>query len=406
VQTGFLQPLWRELVWTMKTCQHRPQDKLQDLLVSILAGQHAVYHINTHVRPDLTLARSWGRQRFAEQSTVADVLDSLSPEQVAQLRRGSQLLFQQHSRTTHHDYSRGYLLLDVDPTGLPAARRAQGSRKGYFAGKRNQYGRQLARVSVPTYHETLCSVLYPGNQAHSTLLKPSMHVVEDLLGPDRQQPHQTIVRIDAGLGTDANLNWLLWRDYQVLAKGFSASRARAFAGRLTDSAWIADPPRRRWIALAPKPPRFARRIRIFVLRWQAKQGLRHGSLLCTLPDLEPLSAWRLHDGRGAVEVEIKADKQGLRLPRRRKHSFPAQEALILLTDVAHNLLSWVHHWTLEETPFDDFGTQRMVDELLTIPGRIEFKGGRLHKVALLETHPYADPMRLILEKLLDHFDSP
>ena len=145
---------------------------------------------------------------------------------------------------------------------------------------------------------------------------------------------------------------------------------------------------------------------VFALRWQGQKGIRHGTLLSTLFELEPLPTWRLHDGRGAIEIEIKADKQGLRVPKRRKKSFTAQEGLIMLTDLAHNILSWTHHWVLENSPFADFGAQRMVDELMCIPGRVEIMGGKLEKVALLETHPYADSMRLILGKLLDFFDVP
>ena len=107
-----------------------------------------------------------------------------------------------------------------------------------------------------------------------------------------------------------------------------------------------------------------------------------------------------------MEIEIKADKQGLRVPKRRKKSFRAQEGLVLLTDLAHNILSWMHHWVLKDSLFTDFGTKRIVDELMCIPGRVEFMDGKLHKVALLETHPYADDMRLVLKELLDFFENP
>ena len=36
--TGFLQPVWDEIDWAMKTIRHVPTEKLQDMLVSILAG--------------------------------------------------------------------------------------------------------------------------------------------------------------------------------------------------------------------------------------------------------------------------------------------------------------------------------------------------------------------------------
>ncbi len=101
-----------------------------------------------------------------------------------------------------------------------------------------------------------------------------------------------------------------------------------------------------------------------------------------------------------MEVEIRADKQGLNLPRRRKHHLGAQMLLILLTDVAHNLLSWLHAAILADGPCADFGTLRLVQDLLCIPGRLEYEGAELHKVALLDTHPYAAIVAAALTELL------
>jgi hypothetical protein len=296
-------------------------------------------------------------------------------------------------------------MLDIDLTGLQASKRAEGSCKGYFAGERNQYGRQLVRVSVPTYHETILSRLYPGNQGGSPLLKPAVTHVQAFLNLESEQRQRTILRTDAGLGTDDNVKWSLWAQYQILMKGYSGSRARSFAELLSEADWHKAPANGdRWIARAPKPLRFGKRLNVFVLRWPGKQRMHYGTLLSSLIQLSPDSTWALYDGRGAAEIEIKADKQGLRLPKRRKKSFAAQEGLILLTDLAHNILSWVHHWVLEKTSFADFGTERIVDELLCIPGQVEFMEGKLHKVALLKSHPYADEMRLILQNLLHFFE--
>jgi len=390
----------------MKVLQHRPQEKLQDMLVSILAGNETVAQINTRLRPDLTLSAAWQRPQFAEQSTIAKTLDALGLSQLQQLRQGSQTLFRQYSQTMRHNFAQHWLMLDVDATGLLASRQAEGSRKGYIAGAINRYGRQLARLSVPTYHENLYSELYSGNQQAVTMLKPAITTAQTFLGLTPEQRQRTIIRSDASLGTDGNVNWLLWLGYQVLMKGFSGRRAVSLAHKLDQTAWWEDALRQRWIAWAPDAPRFGRRINLFALRWQGKDKLRYGTLLSTLLPLDPLATLRLHDGRGAMEIEIRADKQGLRLPKRRKKSFNAQEGLALLTDLAHNILAWTHHWVLEDGPFAAFGTKRMVDELMCIPGRVEMLDGRLQKVALLQTHPYAPDMRLALGKLLAFFDNP
>ncbi|MEJ2706554.1 MAG: transposase [Anaerolineales bacterium] len=405
-RTGFLKPYWSQIQCRMKTREHEPVEKLQDLLVSILAGNESVSQINTHIRPDQPLADCWGRDCFAEQSSVARTLDALTGEQVEQLQQANLDLVRQYSRTWKHDFKQGYLLLDIDPTFLPASRLAEGSRKSYTAGKKNQYGRQWVRIGAPTYHETLCSLLFPGNQQGCTTLKPAVRVIQDFLGLSQQQIQRTILRSDASLGTDGNINWLLWSGYQVLMKGFSGSRAVSQAKRVQEQDWLADPQRKRWIARAPDPPRFAKRTRVFSLRWKNKADLRYGTLISSLIDLGPLSTLRLHDGRGAIEVEIKADKQGLKATKRRKKSLAAQTGLILLTDLAHNLLSWTHHWVLEGGPFDSFGAKRMVEELLGMPGRIEVKGHQLQKVALPEKHPYAQEMRSVVLKLLDFFGNP
>ena len=141
-----------------------------------------------------------------------------------------------------------------------------------------------------------------------------------------------------------------------------------------------------------------------LLRWlDTKRKFAYATLLTTLP-YPVFSQWDLYDGRGAAEVEIRSDKSGLKLHRRRKHSLNAQEAWIVLTDVAHDLLAWLGPWMLAGSAFEAFGPKRLVYDLLNIPGQLFFKEDRLVKVALWKTHPYADDMRLCLHNLLKTFD--
>ena len=103
--------------------------------------------------------------------------------------------------------------------------------------------------------------------------------------------------------------------------------------------------------------------------------------------------------RGGAEVEqFRADKSGLYLSARRTRSFAAQKALILLTDLTHNLLSDFRHRALDDSRFARWGLKRIVRDLLAIPGRLRFENGQLKRIDLLSTHPYADELIPGLEK--------
>ena len=59
------------------------------------------------------------------------------------------------------------------------------------------------------------------------------------------------------------------------------------------------------------------------------------------PELVALSYAQLYDKRaGAIEIELKEDKQGFGLTKRRKKRAAAQQMVILLNTLAHNMLMW------------------------------------------------------------------
>ena len=100
-----------------------------------------------------------------------------------------------------------------------------------------------------------------------------------------------------------------------------------------------------------------------------------------------------YQDRGGAEVEqFRNDKGGLQLEARRKRSFPAQKALILLTDLAHNLLADFHRQALVGSAFEAFGLKRIVRDLLQIPGRLVFEHSQLKRIDLLASHPHAKPL--------------
>jgi hypothetical protein len=125
-----------ELDLPIKTIDHTPTEKLVTGLVLILAGGRALYQTNWLLRPNTRLACAWGQAEFAEQSTISDTFDALDPESLQGLQTAFATITRNWSQTCRHDFRRGDLTLDGDLTGLPASRHAEGSRKGYFAGKK------------------------------------------------------------------------------------------------------------------------------------------------------------------------------------------------------------------------------------------------------------------------------
>lgn len=136
-QHDFFAPLREQIQLEQKCLLYTPDDKLLTCLVSIMAGCHAISQINTRIRPDRALAQTWGLPYFAHQSTVARTLDRFTDVTVQQLREAISIIYSGKGQAIRHPYSQqGLLILDVDLTGLPASKHAQGSTKGYFSGKK------------------------------------------------------------------------------------------------------------------------------------------------------------------------------------------------------------------------------------------------------------------------------
>ena len=137
-ENDLLSPIFSRLHFTPPTHTRHPVAALIDLWVSILAGCRSVWQINTKIRPDLTLAGAWKRSRFAEQSTIARILDACQPTQVNQMREAVAALYRWIGQAPRHDPTNSPLMIDIDLTGMLAGRQAEGSQKGYFSGKKGR----------------------------------------------------------------------------------------------------------------------------------------------------------------------------------------------------------------------------------------------------------------------------
>src|SRR6266540_2954802 len=135
-QADVFAPLREHVQLGGKTILHEPHQKLLDVVVSVLADCASIKQINTRLRPDTALAAAWGRDRCTDQSTITRVLDAFTPLAVAQLRTAIEPIDRREGRALHHPFAQELLFLDIDLTGLPAGRHAEGSTKGYCSGEK------------------------------------------------------------------------------------------------------------------------------------------------------------------------------------------------------------------------------------------------------------------------------
>lgn len=393
-----------------KVLKHQPTDKLLDAFINILAGGGGLVETNTRVRPDKAIQRAFGRADCAEQSTISDTLNACDGENVHQMRAAISLILRQQGRCYGHNYAQEWQLLDIDMTGMPAGRQGEGVSKGYFAQAKNQRGRQLGRVLATRYEEVVVDRLYDGKRQLNKSLAELLTSAEAVLELTASQRRQTIVRVDGGGGQDDDINDMLNRGYQVLVKVKNWRRAAKLAASVT--LWYRDPKvTDREVGWVEQPHPYVQPTRQLALRKRKADG--HWSyhvLVFTLtddhlfwlaagrrPDNPPpeavlLTALHAYDRRGGgLETQNRGDKQGLGLARRNKHRFAAQEMLVLLAQLAHNLVIWTRNDLARVDPrLQKYGIQRTVRDALHISGRIYLTtNGRIERIALNERHPLA-----------------
>jgi hypothetical protein len=326
------------------------------------------------------------------------------------MRNAVTTILKQHSQSYCHEYASNWQLLDVDVTGMPAGRQGQGVTKGYFANQKNRRGRQLGRVLATWYEEIVVDRLYNGKRQLDSSLTELVTDAERMLDLDMDKRKRTILRIDGGGGDDANINWILERDYHLLVKVKNWRRAKKLADSVTR--WYPDPKvTDRQVGWVEAPHSYARPTRQLALRKRKANDIwSYHALVLTLTDemlfhlcnqampvsLEPsillLAALHAYDLRsGGVETQNRGDKQGLGLSRRNKHRFEAQEMLVLLAQIAHNLVIWTRNELAQVDPrLRKYGIQRTVRDVLQIPGCIHFDGnGNIELITLNQKHPLA-----------------
>jgi hypothetical protein len=405
-----------------KTVKYTPFDKLKDAFISILAGAHGLCEINTRLRADPALQHAFARTACADQSVVQDTLNACTTEQVTQLSQALTTIYRQHSQGYTHDYATSWQILDADLTGMPCGKKAAFASKGYFPQQRYRRGRQLGRVLASNYHEIVVDQLFNGTTYLRSALRPLITAAEQVLDLDHFKRARTIVRVDAGGGSVGEINWLLAQGYQVMAKDYSGQRAQKLAVSVTN--WVDDPRiegrQVGWVRAATSA--YVREVRRIAVRCRKKNGQWGvGVLISTLSPLEVvvltgqlptkvrddaavlLAYVYFYDARGGgVETAIKDDKQGLGITKRNKKRFEAQQMVMLLNMLAHNVLIWARGWLAPHLPqIERYGLLRLVRDIWHISGFVEWdRHGHLSRIVLNQMAPLAQGLSAALQRLL------
>jgi hypothetical protein len=426
------EPIHRIVDLPQKTVLYRPTDKLIFAMLGIMAGAESVYELNTVLRPHQPLLASFGYETCADQSVIQQSIDAATEVNVQQFEVAIKEIWEQHSRIRLEMPSQladHPVTIDLDLSPLPASKGAEESKKGYVANQKNQYGRQLARVLIPSTSEIVTQSLYPGNTVSCAVFKEMVYKMEDALHLNAQAKRQSIkLRLDAGFGTDDNLNFALWRGYHLLAKIYSTQRARKLAKSV--KAWVTIPSEagntQRQAGFVTQPHRYGRKTVQVAVRTQTQKGTYTYSVLVTTRlDATLAQVVTDYDQRGGVpESNFCQDYQGLSLRKRRKGGFVAQQMLVLLSQLAHNLMVWTKGWfsdALEESLFrgeeppdqnettsillaiqtiEERGQKRFLRQILSLKGKVVLKGQKVEQIGLNPLYPLINRIKTALEALL------
>ncbi len=414
------EPIEHTVQIAQKTIKDQPTDKLYDALISLLAGAHGLVEINMRVRADSALQRAFGRSRCAEQSVVQDTLNACTAENVEQMEQAMDAIYRQHSQGYRHDYQASFQILDVDMSGLPCGSKAAFATKGYFAKQRNRRGRQLGRVLASRYGEVVVDRLFDGKTQLTRALQPLVLAAEETLRLDEDKRRHTIVRVDAGGGSLGDVNWLLARGYLVHCKDYSGQQAKRLANSVVD--WYVDPhqPERQFGWVTEAADAYVRPVTRIAVRCRKPDGkFAYGVLISALsaqhvlvltgqplsllddPAAVVLAYVIFYDQRGGgVETAFKGDKQGLGIGKRSKKRFEAQQMLLLLSSLAHNVIIWARGWLAVPT-LHRYGILRMVRDVLHISGFLVFDpAGQISQLVLNQAAPLAPALVHSLRSLL------
>lgn len=424
------QPLHDLVDIRQKTVVYRPTDKLVFVVLGMLSDAETVSEIQTKVRPDRGLLGAFGYQSCADASVIQQTLNASSEATVASLETALAEVRRQQSQRAEVSSvgKRERIHVDIDLSALPIGKHAEGAKKGYVAKKQNTYTRQLVWLVCGETQEIFSNQLYPGDTRGDAVFKTMLSKLETILTLDTASKRSRVrLRFDAGFGTDANINYALWRGYQLIGKMYTSRRIQKLVA--TVEAWASVPTRKgvrgREAGWVKHPHRYARRTVQVAVRTPKKDGTWSYAVLVSTDTTASLRDLVLEYDRrsGAPENSFAQDYQALSLRKYRKAGFIAQQVLLLLAELAHNLMIWMKTWFIEAVDrpqahsqktqnahrkttemLQSRGLKRIRRDILAIPGKVCFEGKKVVGIQLNPLYPMITHVSTATKALFQQYE--
>ena len=133
------------------------------------------------------------------------------------------------------------------------------------------------------YEEVVVDRLFAGNVQLIKALQPLVEAAESTLQLDEAKRARTILRVDAGSGTLVDLNCLLCRGYEVMAKEYSGQRVLRLTKTVTEWVQASDWSERSFAWVTEPLTGYVRPVQRIAVRCRRQDGtFSYGILICSL----------------------------------------------------------------------------------------------------------------------------
>ena len=339
--SGLLYMMEHNLNLNMKTVRYSWQDKLKELMCSIVAGCEHTVSINHKLVPDTTLAREvTGRDRFADQSGVNRLLHAFTEENLGELEHIFHRDYMLHGKAGRLPVEE-MVFVDLDMAGFRAdGETYEGSEKGYIVGERGARGYKASFAYVHRCREVLGCVFDGARASENKHLDQMLGIVKSRIGSPRVR--DIVIRGDAAYGNASTVDRLVEQGYIFLLRGMHSSSARKYARRIKE--WVRIKKSSEDLYAGEFRGRIRgskHNIRVVVFKDTKKNGrIEFWHLLTNLPDLvyPKQTLFDLYHERQGIEAYLKCDKSGLHIKNLRTRNLVGIKAFMLLSCITHNLI--------------------------------------------------------------------